>query len=41
MREILFRGKPKDKEQFNAFGIAWVKYCFNGFVYGSLKGDCK
>ena len=41
MRNYLFRGKPKDKEQFNAFGIAWVKYCFNGFVYGSLKGDCK
>lgn len=36
MRDYLFRGKPKDKEQFNAFSITWAEYCFNGFVYGSL-----
>lgn len=36
MRDYLFRGKPKDKDQFNAFSVAWAEYCFNGFIYGSL-----
>ena len=36
MREILFRGKPKDKEHFYFFSEIWSKFCNDGFVYGSL-----
>lgn len=36
MREILFRGKPKDKEHFYFFSGIWHKFCNDGFVYGSL-----
>lgn len=39
MREMLFRGKPKNKEHFYFFSEAWKEHCKDGFVYGSLIVD--
>ena len=36
MREILFRGKPKNKEHSYFFSEIWKDHYEKGFVYGSL-----
>ena len=36
MREILYRGKPKNKEHSYFFSEIWKKHYEKGFVYGSL-----
>lgn len=36
MREILFRGKPKNKEHSYFFSEIWKEHYEKGFVYGSL-----
>lgn len=36
MREILFRGKPKNEGDYYFFLQAWKDNCKDGFVYGSL-----
>ena len=36
MREILFRGKPKDKADYQLFSQIQEDNCEDGFVYGSL-----
>lgn len=36
MREILFRGKPKNKADYQLFSRTWKENCIDGFVYGSL-----
>ncbi len=39
MREILFRGKPKEQENFYFFSQCWKENCKDGFIYGSLVVD--
>ena len=39
MREILFRGKPKNKEHSYFFSEIWKEHYEKGFVYGSLIVD--
>ena len=39
MREMLFRGKPKDQENFYFFSQCWKENCKDGFIYGSLVVD--
>lgn len=36
MREILFRGKPKNEADYQLFSQTWNDNCKDGFVYGSL-----
>ena len=36
MREILFRGKPKQETDYYFFSQNWKNNCKDGFVYGSL-----
>ena len=36
MREILFRGKPKNEADYQLFSQTWKDNCKDGFVYGSL-----
>lgn len=36
MRESLFRGKPKNKADYQLFAQIWKDNCKNGFVFGSL-----
>ena len=36
MREILFRGKPKNKADYELLKTMYKDNCKNGFIYGSL-----
>lgn len=36
MREMLFRGKPKQETEYYFFSQNWKDNCKDGFVYGSL-----
>lgn len=36
MRNILFRGKPVNNDDYYFFSQNWKNYCKDGFVYGSL-----
>lgn len=40
MREILFRGKPKNEAEYKVLRELYEDDCKNGFVYGSLIVDC-
>lgn len=43
MREVVFRGKPKDETQYYFFSQIWKDNCVDGFACGSLvvdKGRC-
>lgn len=36
MRDYVFRGKPKNKNDYYFFSQSWKESCKDGFVYGSL-----
>lgn len=39
MRDILYRGKPKEDGEYYFFSQIWKDNCKDGFVYGSLVVD--
>lgn len=40
MREVIFRGKPKNETEYEVLRELFEDDCKNGFVYGSLVVNC-